>query len=58
MTDTRKRCWEGAQDADEMSMTCMLERDHRGDHEWTRDDGIVIGFAKSLVGESEYDREP
>lgn len=39
-----------------MSMTCMLERDHRGPHEWTRDDAIAIGFAKAPVGESEYDR--
>ena len=39
-----------------MSMTCMLERNHRGEHEWTRDDVIVIAFAKAPVGESEYDR--
>ena len=58
MTDTRKRCWEGAQDADGKSMTCMAERDHRGPHEWTLDDVIVIGFAKAPVGESEYDRAP
>ena len=41
-----------------MSMTCMLERDHRGDHEWTRDGVLAKGFAKALVGQSEYDRAP
>ena len=41
-------CWENGPTVgdDEMSTTCMLEADHEGPHEWTRDDEFVITFAK------------
>jgi len=28
-----------------VGFTCMLERDHDGPHEWTRDDQIGVTFA-------------
>lgn len=40
------RCWEpGPAIDDGCSTTCMLEKDHQGPHEWTRDDQIIIHFA-------------
>lgn len=39
-------CWEaGPETEDGCSTTCMLERDHEGEHEWLRDDQIGISFS-------------
>ncbi len=42
----RGHCWEpgpGAEDG--CSTTCFLWDEHKGDHEWTRDDEITVRFA-------------
>lgn len=40
------RCWaDGPETEDGMSTTCMLDDEHGGPHEWTRDDHIGIRFA-------------
>ena len=39
-------CWEeGPPTDDGCSTTCMLESDHAGPHEWSRDDEITLNFA-------------
>jgi hypothetical protein len=39
------RCWEnGPLTEDGCSTTCVLQADHDGEHEWTRDDEIRLSF--------------
>jgi hypothetical protein len=43
---TPVHCWEGGPLTDDgCPTTCMLEDEHSGPHEWTRDDEITIQFA-------------
>lgn len=43
--DTAKHCWEnGPLTEDGCSTTCFLLDGHEGQHEWTRDDEIIISF--------------
>jgi hypothetical protein len=47
MTDEKRvsHCWEaGPEDDDGCSTTCMLAKGHEGEHEWTRDEDIIITF--------------
>jgi hypothetical protein len=38
-------CWaDGPEAADGCGQTCMLRAGHRGPHEWTRDDDILLEF--------------
>jgi len=39
-------CWEDYQDYDTgESFTCLLEDEHDGDHVWTNDKDIQVGFS-------------
>jgi hypothetical protein len=39
-------CWEAGPETDDgMSTTCMLWDRHEGEHQWTRDDGIMVTFS-------------
>jgi len=39
-------CWEpGPDDEDGCGTTCMLTAGHKGPHEFTRDDEIIVRFA-------------
>lgn len=47
-TEASKRvlhCWEGSQDDEGNTGTCMLPRDHVEPHSFTPDKDIVISFA-------------
>jgi hypothetical protein len=40
-----KSCWMGVRFSDRG--TCMLERDHKGDHDFTDDDRIMIAITEA-----------
>lgn len=42
----RVHCWMPGPECDDgMSTTCMLWDKHKGPHEWTRDEDILVTFA-------------
>lgn len=42
-------CWAEGMAEDGCPVTCMLLDGHAGEHEWTRDEHIIISFVPALL---------